>query len=102
MSTANTFDVSAAIEAAAASRPAKEAPGEDWLLLIAFARSLSHQVMAGLAGAAPFSLAQLAERGIVAAPAVPLAATLLNILAEAGLAAESRGESRAPPCSTWR
>ena len=91
VSTANTFDVRAAIEAAASGRPITR-PREDWLLLTAFARSLSHRVLAELAGTAPFSLARLVERGILATPAVPLAAALLNILAEAGLASEARSE----------
>jgi hypothetical protein len=81
--------VRAMLGEALADLPPPSPPGEDWLLLVAFVRSLAYRTMAELAGTSPFKREQLVARGTVSAASMPLAETLLDILAEGGLAAEA-------------
>src|SRR4029079_7078796 len=81
-STDNQFDVRAMVGEALADLPPPSPPGEDWLLLVAFVRSLAYRTMIELAGTSPFKREQLVARGTVSAASMPLAETLLDILAE--------------------
>lgn len=73
---------------------------EDGLLLLGFARALAWRSVRELAVMQPFTLDSLAENGLVAESSLPLVATLLDLLAQAGLATEDpAGWTLAPQSS---
>ncbi|SEQ36436.1 Acyl transferase domain-containing protein [Faunimonas pinastri] len=67
---------------------------EDWLLLTAFARSLTHRSLTTLAGVEAFRLDDLIAAGRLAPTALPFAASLLDGLEGAGLAEGTDGQWR--------
>lgn len=84
-------------------QPAPTGPREDWLLLSAFARALTHETFADIADGRRLVLDDLVASGRLAAQSVPMASSLLSGMAAAGLATETTegwmlaAESGLPP-----
>ncbi|WP_407049800.1 SDR family NAD(P)-dependent oxidoreductase [Methyloraptor flagellatus] len=82
--------LAAAVDASVAAATGQDRP-DSWLLLGAFARSLAHRIVLDLMGVGPFAFSELATKDRVSAAMLPLAAALLKVLADAGLAHENDG-----------